>query len=219
MEQVKKQKDVQDYFVRHATRFDGLYGGDNAATRLFDKWFRKPMYARYVYTLEDLLPGKGKSYLDLGCGSGRYAVALAGAGARVTGLDFSPAMLALASKFATETGSQNSTEFIQTDINEWMQTTKMRFDASYAMGVFDYLNNPVHTLKLMLNVSDSALISVPSPTFPRSQIRTFRYKLQDCPVFYFKKADVEKLFADAGGQITEIKSLGNAGFWVKGRKA
>jgi ubiquinone/menaquinone biosynthesis C-methylase UbiE len=96
MPDTENQADVQDYFVRHATRFNGLYGGDNMATRLFDKTFRRPMYDRYVYTVQDLAAGKNKKYLDLGCGSGRYSVALAQLGAKVTGLDFSEAMLALA---------------------------------------------------------------------------------------------------------------------------
>jgi SAM-dependent methyltransferase len=38
----------------------------------------------------------GRDVADLGCGTGRHAVALAAAGARVTALDFSPRMLALA---------------------------------------------------------------------------------------------------------------------------
>src|SRR4051812_17272607 len=82
------QPDVQDYFVRHAVRFDGLYGGDNMATRVFDQLFRKPMYKRYRLTIEALGAAKGKKYLDLGCGSGRYSINLARLGARVVGLDF-----------------------------------------------------------------------------------------------------------------------------------
>lgn len=218
MQQPEKQADVQDYFVRHAARFDGLYGGDNMATRAFDKIFRKPMYDRFVYTINDLSDGKGKKYLDLGCGSGRYSVALANLGANVTGLDFSDAMLKLAGEYAAASGQSERVRFQKTDINEWMDTTAERFDSSFAMGVFDYLANPTKTLSLMLKVSDSALISLPAPTFPRSQLRTWRYKLQNCPVFYFDKAGAEKLVSDAGGQVVEMKPLGKAGFWIKCRK-
>ncbi len=210
----KPQADVQDYFVRHATRFNGLYGGDNMATRLFDKTFRRPMFDRYVFTVEELAAGKNKKYLDLGCGSGRYSVALAQLGAKVTALDFSDAMLVLAEKYTRESGQSSNINYVKTDINEWMENTTERFDASLAMGVFDYLTNPEKTLSLMLKVSDTVLISLPAPTFPRSQLRTLRYRMQNCPVFYFKRDDVERLVTNAGGIISEIKPLGGAGFWV-----
>jgi 2-polyprenyl-3-methyl-5-hydroxy-6-metoxy-1,4-benzoquinol methylase len=214
MSELKQQEDVKDYFVRHATRFDGLYGGDNAATRVFDRLFRRPMYDRYVYTIQALAESTGKKYLDLGCGSGRYSVALAQLGAKVTGLDFSAAMLALAENYTAEAGQADKVTYVKTDINEWMQSTSERFDASLAMGVFDYLADPTLTLSLMLKVSENVIVSLPAPTFPRSQLRSLRYKMQNCPVFYFRQADVEKLVTDAGGEITEIKRLGNAGFWI-----
>jgi 2-polyprenyl-3-methyl-5-hydroxy-6-metoxy-1,4-benzoquinol methylase len=214
MAEIEKQADVQDYFVRHATRFNGLYGGDNMATRLFDRTFRKPMYDRFVYTVQELAAGKNKRYLDLGCGSGRYSVALAELGAKVTGLDFSEAMLDLAKDYTEKSGQSANIKFVKTDINQWMADTTEHFDASFAMGVFDYLSNPEKTLSLMLKVSDKVLLSLPAPTFPRSQLRTLRYRMQNCPVFYFRQDDVERLVKNAGGTITEIKPLGGAGFWV-----
>ena len=123
--------DVQDYFVRHAARFDGLYGGDNMATRLFDKLFRKPMYERYRLTIEALGDAAGKTYLDLGCGSGRYAINLARLGARVVGIDFSDAMLDLARRYASEEGVAGKVEFLHADMNRWMAETKEHFDAAF----------------------------------------------------------------------------------------
>jgi SAM-dependent methyltransferase len=188
------QEDVQDYFVRHAARFNGLYGGDNMATRLFDRVFRKSMYTRYKLTLEALAASNGNRFLDLGCGSGRYAVN------------------------AARKGQSERVKFIKADINAWMAGTSEHFAASYAMGVFDYLTNPVETLRLMLSVSDFAYASLPAPTFPRSQLRRWRYERQDCPVFFFKRNDVEMLVADAGGKITRIEDLDGAGFWIEAVK-
>ncbi len=212
------QEDVQDYFVRHAVRFNGLYGGDNMSTRLFDRLFRKSMYTRYKLTLDALYRSKEKRFLDLGCGSGRYAVNVAASGGDVTGLDFSEEMLRLAAEYAKAEGQSDRVHFIQTDINNWMASTKDHFAASYAMGVFDYLTNPIETLRLMLDVSDFAYASLPAPTFPRSQLRRWRYRLQDCPVFFFRKADVEKLVNDAGGRITRLEDLNGAGFWIEATK-
>jgi SAM-dependent methyltransferase len=212
------QEDVQDYFVRHAARFNGLYGGDNMATRLFDRVFRKSMYTRYKLTLEALAASNGNRFLDLGCGSGRYAVNAARKGVEITGLDFSEEMLRLANFYADQEGQSEHVKFIKADINAWMAGTSEHFAASYAMGVFDYLTNPVETLRLMLSVSDFAYASLPAPTFPRSQLRRWRYERQDCPVFFFKRNDVEMLVADAGGKITRIEDLDGAGFWIEAAK-
>jgi len=49
-------------------------------------------------TLGLLAPRAGERILDAGCGTGRNLVRLAAAGAQVTGLDFSPGMLAVAAR-------------------------------------------------------------------------------------------------------------------------
>ena len=217
----ERREDVQDYFVRHAVRFDGLYGGDNMATRIFDRLFRKPMYERYRLTIEALgNKAEGKSYLDLGCGSGRYAVNLARLGAEVVGLDFSEAMLKLAEEYAAEQGVAGKATFVRTDMDEWMEKTDDHFDAAYAMGVFDYLADPVRTLRSMLRVADRAYVSIPAPEFPRAQLRKLRYTRQNCPIFFYTRSDTEKLVRDAGGKILRMDPLGRrSGFFVEATKA
>jgi len=215
-----RREDVQDYFVRHATRFDGLYGGDNMATRVFDRLFRKPMYERYRLTVEALSDAKGKKYLDIGCGSGRYAVNLAKLGANVVGVDFSAAMLKLAKSYSEQEKVKGKVKFVEGDMDAFMDKTKDHFDAAYAMGVFDYLDDPVGTLKRMLKVADRAYMSLPAPEFPRAQLRRLRYKRQGCPVYFFTREQAEKLVKDAGGKITRIEPLGKrSGFWVEATKA
>lgn len=212
--------DVQDYFVRHAARFDGLYGGDNMATRIFDRLFRKPMYERYRLTIEALGNAEGKKYLDLGCGSGRYAINLARLGARVVGIDFSDAMLGLARRYAKDEGVEDKVEFQEADINRWMDETKEHFDAAFAMGVFDYLDDPAGTLRRMLKVADRAYLSIPAPEFPRAQLRRLRYRRQNCPVYFFTREQMEQMVRNAGGKILTVKPLGRrSGFFVEATKA
>jgi len=55
-----------------------------------------------------LAPVSGRTILDVGTGTGRAAFALAGRGARVTGVDASAEMLAVASKRAREAGANVS---------------------------------------------------------------------------------------------------------------
>lgn len=216
----ERAEDVQDYFVRHAARFDGLYGGDNMATRVFDQLFRKPMYERYRLTIEALGNAKGRTYLDLGCGSGRYAINLAKLGGKVVGLDFSATMLSLANLYAKQEAVGSNVEFIQADMNSWMDKTDTHFDAAFAMGVFDYLDDPVGTLKRMLKIADKAYLSIPAPEFPRAQLRRLRYSRQNCPVYFYTREDTEDLVRNSGGKIVRMEPLGRrSGFWLEATKS
>ncbi|HOX26010.1 MAG TPA: class I SAM-dependent methyltransferase [Candidatus Krumholzibacteria bacterium] len=66
--------------------------------------------AEHVTWLRELLSaepppvGRPRHVLDLGCGPGLYAVPLAQAGLRVTGIDFSPAAVAHARRLAADAG-------------------------------------------------------------------------------------------------------------------
>lgn len=209
------QEDVKSYFVRHAVRFNDLYGGDNTSTKIFDKLFRKPMYTRFEWTIEEGSRSDVDSVLDLGCGSGRYAIAFARNGKEVTGVDFSEKMLELSREYSETSGTSEKTDFHQADINAWMEDTEKRFDLSIGMGLFDYLTSPADTLRKMLKVSKVAIVSFPAPTFPRSQIRSWRYRAQNCPIFFFTEKDIQNLANEAGAEVTEIRSLNGAGYWVK----
>jgi 2-polyprenyl-3-methyl-5-hydroxy-6-metoxy-1,4-benzoquinol methylase len=62
--------------------------------------------------------------LDLGCGAGVFSVYMAKAGYQVTGLDFIPKALELASQLAKEKGA--SVNWIQADLFNW--DPKVKFD-------------------------------------------------------------------------------------------
>jgi len=73
-----------------------------------------PQYEKEVFTqnttqevnfiIEELNVPEGSHILDVGCGTGRHAIALAQNGYRVTGVDISPAMLNEARKSAAKLG-------------------------------------------------------------------------------------------------------------------
>lgn len=93
---------VQRHFDRHARDFDRIYTGDKGpAGRLIDRLFRRDMAWRFRRAVEECGDVRGKSVVDVGCGPGRLALALADRGAkRVTGVDFAPAMIRLAREIA-----------------------------------------------------------------------------------------------------------------------
>jgi demethylmenaquinone methyltransferase/2-methoxy-6-polyprenyl-1,4-benzoquinol methylase len=77
---------VQDLFAAIASRYDLI--NDLQSFGLHRRWKRRVIRLAQVRA--------GESALDLCCGTGDLAFALAAAGARVTGVDFSEPMLAIA---------------------------------------------------------------------------------------------------------------------------
>ena len=62
------------------------------------------MRQAWTSLLQSCLPAAPANILDVGCGTGSLSVLLAGLGYRVTGIDFSPAMISLASAKAAAAG-------------------------------------------------------------------------------------------------------------------
>lgn len=121
-----------------------------------------PVYDENVFTrntlrevdflLEELDLPPGASILDVGCGTGRHAIELARRGYRVTGLDLSSEMLALATAAAERAGVR--VEWIRADATRF--TLPERYDAAICLceGAFgllgagdDPLEQPLSILK------------------------------------------------------------------------
>lgn len=68
---------------------------------------------------ERLALSLGGRVIDLTCGPGLYATALARRGARVTGVDFSPASIAYARQLALDEGVGDLCTFVEADLRAW----------------------------------------------------------------------------------------------------
>src|SRR5690606_32842337 len=68
-----------------------------------------------AHLLETARPASGASVLDVGCGTGRIALALASVVGHVTGVDLTPAMLDQARAAQGEAGASN-VEWMQADV-------------------------------------------------------------------------------------------------------
>ena len=101
---------VNDLFAAIARRYDLL--NDLQSFGLHRRWKRR------VIQLAAVQPGRRA--LDVCCGTGDLALALARAGAEVTGLDFSPAMLEIAEarRFKNPQSAGANPKFIQGDAQQ-----------------------------------------------------------------------------------------------------
>jgi 2-polyprenyl-3-methyl-5-hydroxy-6-metoxy-1,4-benzoquinol methylase len=191
-------KRTQRYFHEHAQQFDSIYHQGRPLQSVFNRVFRKAIYERYAITFEQSEPIAGKTVLDVGCGSGRYAVEFAKRGAAsVVGLDYAAGMLALARQYAGANQVADRCEFVQGDFSTHGLTE--RFDIAIAIGVFDYQDRPVEFMTRMAQHCRGRVIaSFPGRSAIRMPLRKFRYWLGDCPVLFYTERDVRDIGQKAG---------------------
>lgn len=186
---------VKEYFDRCADRFDGFYREERRGflQQAAHVIFRKPgLSRRFQATMTILGDVKGKSILDVGCGSGIYSVYLARQGAMVTGLDFSSSMLSLARRNAAEEGC--TVEFTNGDFLEF--AGNRRFDHLLFIGVFDYVKEedvPAYMEKAARIADDKIIATFPKRYAPQSLVRHIWLKRQDCPVYFYSRGQVESI--------------------------
>ncbi len=202
------------YFDRKAELFDSLYSLEKTTPfmRFMNRHFRSDIYERYLLTVNHVKNAKAQSVLDVGIGSGRYATGYAEAGVRrVVGVDISSSMLDLAREHVKQlNGSQTKFEFVLSDIDAYQ--TADRFDVVVAMGFFDYISEPVPSLKKLRDFCNHSVIaSFPSISFYRTPLRKVRYAIKKCPVYFYRIEQIERLAHEAGFskcQVTKIKGAG-----------
>lgn len=209
---------VQAHFSNHAEAFDTIYSGRKPwPLRITDRLMRRDMYQRMGLTIESRGQWHGTTVLDVGCGPGRYAMALAERGAHVTGLDFAEPMLALARKNAQTLRLGVAPTFIEGDFLTW--PFGQPFDVTLAIGLFDYLREPAPLLLRARELTREHLIA----TFPRlwtyrAVLRKIRLAFLGCPVHFYRRPRVTDLLESTGFVIERLVPLANS-YWVLARPA
>jgi len=207
---------VREHFHETASEFDSIYSGSKSGLgRWLDRVLRWDMYERFRRTVEEC-GTPGLEVLDVGCGSGRFGVAVAKAGAReVWGIDFAEAMLGLARQLAEREGVGDRCRFFQADFME--HKFGREFDVTLAIGLFDYVADCVPFLRKMRRLSRRKVVA----TFPRkwtwrAPVRKVRLALRGCPVYFFTRPQVERLMSEAGFADVRIATIGKI-YFVVGR--
>lgn len=184
-----------NFFDGYAGDFSAIYG--NAHTPLnaiVNHVFRKSMRLRYERSLAGCNPIEGKTVIDIGCGPGHYAVALAARGAsRVLGVDFAAGMIDIAKKRAESAGVSDRCTFTLGDFLE--VTGDERFDYAIVMGFMDYIADPLSLMKRVLKVCrGKAFFSFPTDGGLLAWQRRMRYKSR-CDLYLYSEPQIRSLIS------------------------
>ncbi len=129
---------------------------DNEA-KSYDTWYTTPL-GRFVDELETLAvmetlqPKSSEIILDVGCGTGNYAIKLAQRGCIVVGIDISEEMLAIARKKCQELNLR--IELLNANA-ESIPFADNYFDSVVSIATFEFIRNPQKALEEMFRVVKS----------------------------------------------------------------
>jgi 2-polyprenyl-3-methyl-5-hydroxy-6-metoxy-1,4-benzoquinol methylase len=163
-----------------------------------DRVFRKDMYERFVFTIENCEPIKDRTFLDVGCGNGLYSLELARRGAaKVVGIDIAEVMIGLCKQSSEDQNLTDRCTFLQTDLLDYKPEST--FDVSFGIGLFDYISDPLPVLKKMREVStDKAIMAFPRLWTWRAPVRKVRLARKGCDVFFYSASRINELMKEAG---------------------
>jgi SAM-dependent methyltransferase len=209
---------VSRFFSGFAASWDSLYGGKRTlVSRVIDATLRRDIAERYDLTFHVLGESlRGKTVLDIGCGSGVYAVEATRRGAsRVVGLDMAPGMIDLARRRAEHAGVADVCRFVCARFPADPPVPELadRADCAIVMGVLDYVEAPLAFLQALREaVRERAVLSFPFRDRVRYPIRRWRYRaLGRCAIRHYSEAEVRQLCDAAGFARTEVDFLDHSG--------
>lgn len=189
--------------------FDAIYTQRKSRMgRTLDRIFRKDMYERFRFTIEHCEPIRGRCFLDVGCGSGRYSTELARRGAKlVTGLDISQKMLMLARRISAEAGVGGVCRFVKSDLLNFSDDTK--YDVAILIGLLDYIRDPSPVLKKARQMSsEKVIISLPRMWTWRAPVRKLRLRLKGSCVYFYSRRRISNLLVGSGFSRWEVTKVG-----------
>ncbi|MDH4223848.1 MAG: methyltransferase domain-containing protein [candidate division Zixibacteria bacterium] len=205
---MSSEEKVKKYFQKKAIRFDTIYEENKSfSQKVVDRLFRQVVKDRFDLTFQKISELKGKTVLDVGCGSGRYTLEFVRKGAeKIVGIDFAHSMIDLANSYVKDLAEKERYQFICGDFMKY--DFKDQFDYILAMGLFDYLRTPSDYLAKMKSLACGKIIaSFPKRWTWRTPIRKIRLSLAGCSVYFYSRRDIERLLEENQINQYEIVNL------------
>lgn len=186
---------------------------DNAAA--YDAWYQTPLgslcgglESRAVLEMAALRPGE--KVLDIGCGTGYFTLMLARAGAEVTGVDRSGAMVAFSEEKARREGA--TADFQVADAGS-LPFPPESFDLVTGVTALCFADSPERVLSeacRVLKPSGRIVIgelNTLSPWAPARRVKgLFRQSVYRHARF-FRRAELEKFLSESGFEVTARRTL------------
>lgn len=212
---MKTTEVVRGYFDRESRRFDAIYESQKPVSQqVVDRIFRNVVVKRFEL-ITNLAPMVGPwSVLDVGCGPGRYAIALAQAGAaRVVGVDAAASMIAIAKSEAERLKVGARCSFITAGFTEF--STDEKFDVIVATGYFDYLPDPeVHLARMIARCRGRIFASIPKKWEFRVPIRKARFVYERGFVRFYSQSQLNTLIASTGIDRRRVSIIDLGRDWI-----
>jgi SAM-dependent methyltransferase len=189
------------YFHRIADEWDAIYAEEQGGLNgLLNRLFRRDMWLRYVWVKELMERSPRGSVLDIGCGNGIYSLALAQLGHKpILAIDLAPAAIEKATAAVAGAGL---TDVIRAEVGDaFFGDYSDHFDVALAIGVFDYVGDPLPALRAVTSRTDRLLATFPRAETWRAPARKLRLKLRGCPVYFYRRQGLTDLVAEAGWEI------------------
>jgi len=200
---------VESHFNKEYKIFDAYYAGKRGfISKWIDSVFRCSMQMRFEKVIEEAAPYEDTTAFDVGCGTGRYSMALALKGInKALGIDFAQNMIDEANLLARQFKLDHICHFVKADFMQ--MKINETFDHVFAMGVFDYIADPVPFVKNMVQYARrKVMISLPISGGIIQWLRKFKFeKIKKCPVFFYSEEDVKQIAKQAGAKQFTIEKM------------
>jgi len=126
----------------------------------------------------------------------------------VLGVDISGLMVREATELAARAEVPDRCQFRALDFSDMLVGRK--FDMVAALGVFDYVEEPIAFLRHMSLFAKRVIYgSFPGWTLLRSPLRKLRYAVRGCPTHFYRRSEVEALFETIGFGRFACRTLGS----------
>ena len=200
-----------------AEDFDAIYTGrKNVIRRRLDRWLRVDIFQRFDWVMERSGDVRGQEICDIGCGSGRFVTEFVKRGAKhVTGVDVAPEMIRLSQELVNADGTADKCDFVLADVLNWNTTNT--YDTTIAIGFWDYIQEPPERLRLIRKMTRKTFLSA-WPRFWTWRMPVRKVRLQyilGCPVYFFRRAEVERMLHDAGFEVVAAIRSGSFSAWKR----